>query len=203
MDGSALPAIDALPSRNALAARLAASLWARYPKLSPETVRALMIHAARWSPTMLARCTTNGVLDTERLLRTFGYGQPDEEELYSSAANDLTLIAESRLHPFIKEDGAIKTRNLNLHRLPWPADTLRDLPLDTTAQLRVTLSYFVEPSPGERGWDRKYGYASHGLRFAVQRPTETVAQFSTRINAYGRDGPDAVVVPRAWEVAKI
>jgi len=26
---------------------------------------------------------------------------------------------------------------------------------------RVTLSYFVEPSPGERGWDRKYGYLSH------------------------------------------
>jgi hypothetical protein len=147
-----------------------------------------MVHAARWTPAMLRRCTkTDGSLDTVRLLRTFGYGQPDEQELFSSASNELTLIAQSTIQPFLKEEGDIKTRDLNLHALPWPVQALQDLPADTKATLRVTLSYFVEPSPGERGWDRKYGYASHGLRFEVQRPTETLAEFRERINKYGRD----------------
>jgi hypothetical protein len=53
--------------------------------------------------------------------------------------------------------------------------------------MRVTLSYFIEPSPGERGWDRKYGYASHGLRFKVMRATESLEEFKLRINAYDRD----------------
>jgi hypothetical protein len=53
--------------------------------------------------------------------------------------------------------------------------------------MRVTLSYFIEPSPGERGWDRKYGYPSHGLRFKVIRPTENLEQFKLRINTYDRE----------------
>ncbi|WP_161533408.1 hypothetical protein [Bradyrhizobium sp. LCT2] len=61
------------------------------------------------------------------------------------------------------------------------------LPLDTPIEMRVTLSYFAEPSPGERGWDRKYGYPSHGLRFKVIRPTETLEQFKLRINTYDRE----------------
>jgi hypothetical protein len=61
------------------------------------------------------------------------------------------------------------------------------LPLDTQVEMRVTLSYFVEPSPGERGWDRKYGYPSHGLPFKVIRATENVNEFKLRINAHGRE----------------
>jgi hypothetical protein len=121
------------------------------------------------------------------MLRTFGYGCPDPTRLIASANNELTLIVQDRLQPFIKEKTGIKTRDLNVHRLPWPADVLRELPVDTEVKLRITLSYFIEPSPGERGWDKKYGYASHGLRFAVQRPTETVREFKARINAYGRE----------------
>src|SRR3546814_13350056 len=39
----------------AIAARMAAALWAKYPAFTPETVRALMVHAADWTPAMLAR----------------------------------------------------------------------------------------------------------------------------------------------------
>jgi hypothetical protein len=171
----------------ALASRLAAALWAQYPDFTPETVRALMVHAARWTQPMLRRCTRpDGSLDVTRLLRTFGYGRPDEEALFSSASDALTLIAQATIKPFLKENGNIKTSDLNLHAFPWPVDALQALPPETKATLRVTLSYFVEPSPGERGWDKKYGYASHGLRFAVQRPTETVDEFRERINKYGR-----------------
>jgi hypothetical protein len=136
---------------------------------------------------MLARCTRrDGTLDVNRLLRTFGYGRPDEQELFSSAGNSLTLIAQATIQPFVKEDGDIKTCDINLHALPWPREALLELPLDTEATLRVTLSYFIEPSPGERGWDKKYGYASHGLRFAAKRADETVAEFQERINKHGR-----------------
>jgi two-component system NtrC family sensor kinase len=53
--------------------------------------------------------------------------------------------------------------------------------------MRVTLSYFVEPSPGARGWTPRYGYQSHGFRFAVRNPLESVAQFQQRINGFARN----------------
>ena len=89
---------------SALAARLAASLWSHYPDFTPETVRALMVHAARWTPAMRRRCTVNDALDVTLLLRTFGYGQPDEDALFASANNALTLIAQSTIQPFLKEE---------------------------------------------------------------------------------------------------
>jgi len=146
-----------------LAANLAAALLARYPTFTPETLRGLMVHSARWTDAMIARATDDrGRVDVDRLLRTFGHGVPDTERLYYSANNSLTLIAQDRLQPFFKDedDGAVKTQDIKFHTLPWPADVLLALPLQTPVQMRVTLSYFIEPSPGERGWDRKYGYAS-------------------------------------------
>jgi hypothetical protein len=167
---------------------LAAVLWAKYPHFTPETLRALLVHSARWTPAMLQRCTNpDRSLIIVNLLRTLGYGQPDEDALFTSAGNELTLIAQSIIRPFLKQGPTIKTRDLNLHQMPWPVEAPQALPLETMVTLRVTLSYFVEPSPGERGWDKKYGYASHGLRFAVKRPIETVGEFSQRINAYKRD----------------
>ena len=58
----------------ALAARFAAKVWAKYPHLNAETVRALMVHSAEWTPAMLARFTSGqGVIDYKNLLRCFGY----------------------------------------------------------------------------------------------------------------------------------
>ncbi|OCK55587.1 hypothetical protein LMTR3_11540 [Bradyrhizobium sp. LMTR 3] len=175
----------------AIAARMAAMLWAKYPQLSPEAVRALMIHASDWTPAMLARGVDgDGKPDLTTLVRCFGYGTPNLRRLLSSADNSLTLIAQGSIQPFHKDDGDIKTRELKLHELPWPRDVLEQLQ-DTDVQLRVTLSYFVEPNPGARGWSTKYGYQSHGLRFDVKRATETHGQFQERINKAARDGePD-------------
>jgi hypothetical protein len=53
--------------------------------------------------------------------------------------------------------------------------------------MRATLPYFIEPSPGARGWAPRYGYQSHGLRFAVRNPLETVAAFEQRINRFVRE----------------
>ena len=79
------------------------------------------------------------------------------------------------------KDGNIKTRHMNLHQFPWPRTELQQLG-DTEVELRVTLSYYVEPNPGERGWLRRHRYPSHALRFAVQRPLESISDFRKRIN---------------------
>lgn len=77
-------------------------------------------------------------------------------------------------------------RDMNLHRLPWPLAELEDLG-ETPVEMRVTLSYFVEPNPSARGVISRYRYESHGLRFDVKRALESEADFQARINAAARD----------------
>ena len=171
----------------ALAARFAAMAWAKYPALTPETVRALMVHTAEWTPAMIARFNdANGTVDYKNLLRCFGYGVPNLQRLLSSLDNSLTLVAESELQPFFKDGGRIKTREMRSHPLPWPTDVLTMLG-NTDVVMRVTLSYFIEPSPGARGRAPRYGYQSHGLRFAVRNPLETVPAFEQRISKFVRE----------------
>ncbi len=57
------------------------------------------------------------------------------------------------------------------------------LPDNVQVQMRVTLSYFIEPGPGEIGWQDRYRYASHALRFDVKSPNERANDFTRRINA--------------------
>lgn len=76
-------------------------------------------------------------------------------------------------------------REMHLHELPWPTEILTDLG-ETTVDMRVTLSYFIEPNPGRRGWDRRYSYASHGLRFEARRATESIDDFRKRVNDRAR-----------------
>ena len=72
-------------------------------------------------------------------------------------------------------------REIHFHDLPWPTEVLQGLG-EAPVEMRVALSYFVEPNPARRGWTRRYSYASHGLRFDVRRPTETDARFRKRLN---------------------
>jgi hypothetical protein len=73
------------------------------------------------------------------------------------------------------------TSDMKLHRLPWPREQLAGLGA-APVELRATLSYFVEPNPGERGWTRRHRCASHGLRFRVKSATESLNEFRARIN---------------------
>lgn len=82
----------------------------------------------------------------------------------------------------MRDGSAIKTRHMSLHALPWPKDQLEALQ-QTEVEMRVTLSYFVEPNPSARGSASRYHYPSHRLRFAVRRAQESVADFEARINA--------------------
>lgn len=176
----------ATSASTALAAGMAARIQAAYADLWPETVRALMVHSARWTQSMLDVYVPNGVrnrtTNMRQLLRHCGYGVPSLERALYSAGNSLTLIVQDQLQPYQKVGSTIRTRDMHLHDLPWPTDLLQELG-EAQVTLRVTLSYFIEPNPGQRGGIDKYAYQSHALRFAVRRPLENEAAFRRRINA--------------------
>lgn len=112
------------------------------------------------------------------------------ERALHSASDSLTLVAQQAMKPYKKVRGAgIKFRDMHLHMLPWPVAALRDL-FDTEVELRITLCYFVEPSPGERGYAGPFTYASHGFRFALQNENESDENFRLRVNVGARDEED-------------
>jgi len=81
-----------------------------------------------------------------------------------------------------------------IFQLPWPKEMLIEMQ-DTPVKLRVTLSYFVEPSPAKRGWTNRYRYASHGLRFDVRRNNEGADEFNRRVNFAMRDDGEKLDSP--------
>jgi hypothetical protein len=170
----------------ALASYMAAGIMSENPTYLPETVRALIVHSAEWTPAMQRRFQQATSQNAKRpLLRRYGYGVPNLQRALQSATNDLTLIVEDELQPFYK-DSSVKTRDMKLHRLPWPSEELEQLG-ETYVELKVTLSYFIEPNPGERGWGQRHRYASHGLRFEVKKPLESYDAFRKRINKAARE----------------
>lgn len=178
---------NATSAASALCAGMAAQIMAAYPHLRPETVRALLVHSAQWSDTMRAMFlpTEPKKDDYVHLIRHCGWGTPDLNRALWSAGDSLTLLVEDQLHPYAKDRGKsiVTTRDMNLHSLPWPKDELEALQ-DTPVEMRVTLSYFIEPNPSARGAASKYHYPSHRLRFDVQRPLDTSTEnFVARVNA--------------------
>lgn len=190
----------------AQAAWFAAQIQARYPDFWPETVRALVIHSADWPEGLLRQLGGNGSKsDMKRVLRSAGYGVPDLERALYSATNSLTLVAQREIQPFDRrEGGAYVTKEMHLYHLPWPKEVLQELPDNTSVKMRVTLSYFIEPGPGEIGWRDRYRYASHGLQFDVNLPGESDTDFLKRINAADLDGGEAISgspsTSRYWKI---
>jgi len=185
----------------AQSARLAAMVRARYPEFRDETLRALLVHGAQWTPAMRARLDDVGVTDRWSWLRVFGYGVPQLERVLGSAANDLAIIAEEVITPYRFERGAstVGYGDMHLHVLPWPIETLRSLG-EVQVRLKVTLSYFVEPNPGRFGAVSASAYRSSGLRFALQRRAESVDEFESRINGAARedDWEKTDVTDKGW-----
>ena len=179
---------NATSAASALCARMAAQLMTAYPALRPETVRALIVHSAEWTPAMrqmfLPAVGEPGKQDYVHLIRHCGWGVPDLDRALWSAGNSLTLVVEDFVHPYAKEKGrGVVSRHMNLHALPWPREELEALQ-DAKVQMRVTLSYFIEPNPSARGASSKFHYPSHRLRFDVQRPLDSSTEdFVARINA--------------------
>jgi hypothetical protein len=163
----------------AQAAWIAAQIMAEYPNIWPETVRALLIHSARWTKKMKAQFCISDKKSTGRrnLLRTCGYGIPNLEKAIQCMNNSVNLIIEGELQPFVR--GGMN--EMHIHNIPWPREVLQGLG-DIPVEMRVTLSYFIEPGPGEVGWKDKYRYPSCQLRFDVINQNEAKQDFIKRIN---------------------
>ena len=186
----------ATSAATAQAARLAALVMAEYPKLWPETIRGLIVHSAEWTEAMrqsyLPRDLNSTKAEHAGLIRRCGFGVPNVNRALWSVENALTMVVEETLHPFQRVGSkAPVLREMQLHQLPWPVEILEDLG-DESVEMRVTLSYFIEPNPSNRGVRSRYRYESHGLRFDVKRAGESVTDFRSRINLAARDEDEGI-----------
>ena len=172
------------------AAHFAAQLQVEYPQLWAETLRGLIIHSAEWTEEMKRQFlpSSSRKRDYENILRTCGYGVPNIERALHSAKNSLVLIAQNEIQPYIFEEKSVKTNEMHLYELPWAKDALLELG-ETEIELKVTLSYFIEPAPFSMGKipNNKYKYSSCGLRFDLNRPNETKDFFIKKINKIDND----------------
>lgn len=195
--GAELASTGDTSAASALVARLAANMQRQHPDLWPETIRALLVHSAEWTDAMRAGrpLTRLSKTDVWNLLRTVGYGVPNETKALRSAQNAPTLLIQGELQPYRqREDDSVVTHELNLHQLPWPQGELARLG-EQTVRLRVTLSYFIEPNPGRRLTNQSARYASTNLRFDMIRPLESEREFRARINKQSRDEEYAGAAP--------
>lgn len=179
----------------ALAAKGITELWSDYPALWPETVRGLYVSSARWTPQMLSHLPLipqKGHYTT--LFQRYGYGVPDLTRARRSASNALTMIVEDTITPYGLSDrtGGDVHNEMTLFTLPWPINALRALG-NTEVTLRVTLSTFIAPNPSEASRGSRYRYASHNLRFKLNRADENAQSFMARISkaAEQTDGPES------------
>lgn len=179
--------ICATSAATAQASKLSAEIYSKYPNAWPETIRALMVHSARWTDKMKQQFLppeSPKKSDIRVLLRTCGYGIPNLERAVSCKNNYVNMIIEEELQPF-DYDNRVVTNELHIHKLPWPKEVLESLG-DEEVELRVTLSYYIEPSPGHIGWKDKYTYQSCGLRFELKNSMESLDDFKKRINEIAR-----------------
>ena len=171
------------------AARLAARIWSVEPKLRPETVRGLVVHAATWTSRMREQFPAKN-----DLLITCGYGVPDITTAMGCARGIATVIVEDSMPNAVTEEVPKKeppkramtkptatkyTRKIKVFRMPIP-DELATIE-DPEVELRVTLSYFPETN--------KFGRSQmHGLdlKWYMQGPQESEDDFLQRINVLAR-----------------
>lgn len=193
----ALTSANATSAATAQASRIAALTIAHYPDYWPETVRGLLVHAAEWTPAMRAEFDATGMKKEPKLdlLRRYGWGVPTEDAVLRSSRQAVTLITQDTFVPFEGPDYMM--RRFRLHALPWPTEVLESIGAGDVT-LKITLSYFVEPSASRRGWRQRYSYASHLLRFDLKAPTDlTEAEFIARLNREAESDEDSALGARS------
>ena len=173
---------------------MCAKILTTYPASWPETIRGLIIHSATWTPALLHQfqIDINRKTHLATLMRICGYGIPDLGKAIQNTQNSFTLIAQEAIRPFsIIEDGRIVAKDMHFYKLPWPKEILLGLG-ETRVKFKITLSYFIDPAPGEVGWKDRYRYQSFGFRFEVNNPTEEEEEFKKRINLALREEDEEV-----------
>lgn len=185
-------ALNATSAATALAGRLAGAIKHYNSGLSALSIRALMVHSASWTEAMKDICKVNGQLDKDLLLHTCGYGVPDWNKAVATHESYVTFIAEGELKPFAQGSGnELKHSNMHLYKLPWPKDLLLDLGA-AEVTMRVTLSYYIQPSPGIKGKLKKFSYPSELLRFEVSTSQDTEDTFIHRVANTAAEGEEVL-----------
>lgn len=167
----------------AQAANFASNILSVYPDMWSETVRALFIHSAEWTESMKSTfLKTDTKADRTKLLRTCGYGIPNLQKALECMNNSVNMIVQDEMIPF-RKDGF---KEMKLISLPFPKQELENLGT-TPVKLKVTLSYYIEPSPGNIECKNRYTYSSFGLHFDIKNPLEDDDDFIRRIDYAKRE----------------
>ncbi|WP_114752016.1 S8 family peptidase [Pleomorphovibrio marinus] len=175
-------------SATAFATKFAASILDNYPTIWPETVRALMVHAAQWTDQMLGNREIEKLStdDKNQLLRSVGYGVPFLPNALYTLQNSVSLVVQETIKPYKFEKSRAQANECHVFVLPWPKEQLLEMG-SSQVRLNVTLSYFVEPNPGNKRYAKANNYASHGLRFKLKDSNESSEAFLARINKEARE----------------
>ena len=113
----------ATSAATALAAGMGARIQAAYPTFWPETVRALMVHSARWTPADAGKpsmhrqaCATGSPCVSSCAIAATAC-RAWSARMYS-ARNSLTMIVQDQAAAVPQVDGStVKTRDMHLHDL--------------------------------------------------------------------------------------
>jgi hypothetical protein len=201
-----LAQICATSEATARASRLAASVWARDPELSPAAVRGLLVHSSSWTETMVTQFP-----NIDERLAICGLGVPNAELATACASDRATVVFEDRMPNAVlveqtkpkppKTDRGSLTelklkRVVKFFRFPVPESVLLEDP-DRVVELRVTLSYLPEPNMFRR-------HVSHGLdlKWYMQGPSEREETFIRRVNklAQGKGNDEPKGKPFKWDL---
>jgi len=200
-------AMWATSAASALASKMCAQIIDKYPAIRAETVRALIVHSASWTPAMLRQFNCDKPKNYKNeyinLVRICGFGVPNLTRAMSSMKNDFTMIIEDSLKPYKFANNNCRNNEIKFYSLPFPQKELLKLG-ETDVEMRVTLSYFIEPNPSSRGRTH-HSYKSHGLRFDVKNPYESEANFMGRLTkAMQKEGIDYIndTPDRWWTLGK-
>jgi len=148
----------------------------------------MMVHSAEWTEPMLRTLTeTASKRARYEIVRRFGYGVPSFDRANASATNHFALFAQAEIQPF-KNDKGRKFNECHYYTLPFPSDMLEELE-NEIVEMKITLSYFIDPNPGLSANVDAQRYQSHGLRFDHQRKNETARHFKQRVNPTERENP--------------
>lgn len=176
----------------ALAAKLAGEIKYYNPGISALSIRALMVHSAEWTEKMenLYR-DSKGNIDKDTLMHICGYGTPNREKALLTSNSNVTFISEESIKPYAlkAKSSELTFSQMHFYEFPWPKEILEELG-EQIVKLKITLSYYIEPSPGNREVLNKYKYPSTVLRFDVNSPLENKEQFMARVSNIEREGID-------------
>ncbi|MEX2566887.1 MAG: S8 family peptidase [Cyclobacteriaceae bacterium] len=177
----------------AFATKFTATVMDAYPDLWPETIRALLVHSAQWTEKMVGNKKIEKLSKEEKtqLLHSVGYGVPFLPTALYTLQNSVSLVIQETIKPYTFKKSRVQANECHLFNLPWPQEQLLEMG-NTEVKLNVTLSYFVEPNPGNKRYAKSSNYASHGLRFKLKDSNESSEAFLARINKEARESLEEV-----------